>query len=528
MGPSVNVRLRVMMFLQYAIWGAWAVSLGGYMNNTLQFTGLQIGSIYSTTAIAAIISPLLMGFLADRLFSTEKLIGALHLIGAGLLAAAAFSEDFTQLYVIMLIYAMCYMPTLALTNSISFANIGDPEKDFPSIRVWGTWGWIVVGWLVGFVLDVPPGQSHYPVLLAALLSALLGIFSIAALPHTPPQKTDEPQEKTGASVIELLSDSSFLVFAICSFLICIPLSFYYSYANVFLADIDAPYPTALQTIGQLSEVVFMAAMPFFIMRLGIKRMLICGMLAWTLRYLAFGNLSLPLVTFGLILHGVCYDFFFVASQIYVDNRADASQRARAQSFIAFVTMGLGMFVGSYAAGWTADQYPPVLQVNVSVEVEKGKTEKQTLSLPNWDIDADSSDETDTRKGLAKLFDLKEDSILTAAMIDQDLVLEDSKTTYAKTDLKTALTQADANDDGKVSRTEWRTAQRKDWYYIWLWPAIGAGVTCLIFMVGFREEQPTETNSSLDPADNSSGNEAVLEETSETESSDADSEASEEN
>jgi len=528
MGPSVSVRLRVMMFLQYAIWGAWAVSLGGYMNSTLQFTGLQIGSIYSTTAIAAIISPLLMGFLADRLFSTEKLIGTLHLIGAGLLAAAAFSQEFTPLYIIMLIYAMCYMPTLALTNSISFANIDDPEKDFPPIRVWGTWGWIIVGWLVGFVLDVPPGQSHYPVLLAALLSALLGVFSIVALPHTPPQKTDETQEKTGASVIELLSDSSFLIFAICSFLICIPLSFYYAYANVFLAQIDAPYPTALQTIGQLSEVVFMAAMPFFIMRLGIKRMLICGMLAWTLRYLAFGNLSLPLVTFGLILHGICYDFFFVASQIYVDNRADSSQRARAQSFIAFVTMGLGMFVGSYAGGWTVDQYPPGLQVKASMEVETGKTEKQTLTLPNWDIDADPADQTDTRKGLAKLFDLKADSVITAAMIDQDLVLEDSKTTYAKADLKIALAQADANDDGEVSRAEWRVAQRKDWYYIWLWPAIGAAVTCLIFMVGFREEQPADTNASPDPADSSAGNEAVPEEAAEMESSDADSEPHGEN
>ena len=156
---NVRTRLSIMMFLQYAVWGAWAVSLGGYMGKTLEFSGLQIGSVYSTTAIAAMISPLLMGILADRLFSTEKLIGVLHLLGAVLLGAAAYTREFTPLYIIMIAYSICYMPTLALTNSISFANIKDPESEFPRIRVWGTWGWIIVGWLVGFVLDVPPGES---------------------------------------------------------------------------------------------------------------------------------------------------------------------------------------------------------------------------------------------------------------------------------------------------------------------------------------------------------------------------------
>ena len=504
---SVRSRLSIMMFLQYAVWGAWAVSLGGYMGTTLQFTGLQIGSVYSTTAIAAMISPLLMGILADRLFSTEKLIGVLHLLGAGLLAAAAYTKEFTPLYVIMIAYSICYMPTLALTNSISFANIGDPESEFPRIRVWGTWGWIIVGWLVGFVLDVPPGQSHYPVLLAAGLSAVLGLFSLLGLPHTPPQKNTDATQKTGVGVIELLGDPSFLVFVVCSFLICIPLSFYYGYANLFITEIDAPFPTALQTVGQLSEVGFMAAMPFFIARLGVKRMLICGMLAWGLRYFAFGSLSFSLVLFGLFLHGICYDFFFVASQIYVDNRVDASQRASAQSFIALVTMGIGMFVGSYVGGWTLDHYPPGIQIKTTVETRDGATKEQNAILPAWD--KDTKDQAKAKTGLAKQFELTDDSLLTATQITADWVETNpgtgTKTTYTQASLKQVIEEIDADKDGKVSRGEWRLAQRKDWFHIWLWPAIGAVATCLIFIVGFHDtgrstdvEEPSEATGEITP------------------------------
>ena len=477
---NVRTRLSIMMFLQYAVWGAWAVSLGGYMGKTLEFSGLQIGSVYSTTAIAAMISPLLMGILADRLFSTEKLIGVLHLLGAVLLGAAAYTREFTPLYIIMIAYSICYMPTLALTNSISFANIKDPESEFPRIRVWGTWGWIIVGWLVGFVLDVPPGESHYPVLLAAGLSAVLGLFSLVGLPHTPPQKEADSTEQTGTGVLQLLGDLSFLVFVVCSFLICIPLSFYYAYANVFITEIDAPYPTALQTIGQISEVGFMAAMPFFIVRLGVKRMLLCGMLAWGLRYFAFGSLSFPLVLFGLFLHGICFDFFFVASQIYVDNRVDASQRASAQSFIALVTMGIGMFIGSYIGGWTLDHYPPGIHIRTVIETSDGKTKEQDALLPAWD--------TEGKKGLAKEFKLTLDSKLTAEQITADLVEanEDTTTTYAQASLKKVIGEIDADKDGGVSRSEWRLAQRKDWFHIWLWPAIGAMATCFIFMIGFRD------------------------------------------
>lgn len=487
MQSGVRMKLSVMMFLQYAIWGAWAVSLGGYMGTTLGFDGIQIGSIYSTTAIAAMISPLFMGIIADRFLATEKMIGILHLVGAALLGYAAITTDFGHLYITMIVYSMCYMPTLALTNSISFANIGDPEKEFPGIRVWGTWGWIVVGWLVGFVLDIPKGTSNMPIFLAAGASAALGLFSFT-LPHTPPQgKAGAAEETTkgGAGILQLLADPSFLVFMICSFLVCIPLSFYYGFANVFLTEVDAPYPTALQTIGQLSEVGFMALMPFFIVRLGVKKMLAFGMLAWVLRYFCFGTLAFSPIVFGLFLHGICYDFFFVASQIYVDNRAAERQRASAQSFIAFVTMGVGMFIGAYVGGITFNAYPPEIEVVVTNVSGQDQAEEEGKSLlPVWDATGKS--------GIAKKLGVNSEGTISPESISEDYVDENSKTgdktIYQKASLVAAIIAADQDKDGEVTRPEWRAAKQHDWFYIWLWPALGAAATMVIFWIGFRDQR----------------------------------------
>jgi nucleoside transporter len=485
MNSSVRFRLSVMMFLQYATWGAWAVSLGGYMGKTLGFTGVQIGAIYGTTAIAAMISPLFIGYIADRFFATEHVIGVLHLIGAILLGSAAFSTEFSQLYPIMIVYALCYMPTLALTNSISFANIGDPEREFPGIRVWGTWGWIVAGWLVGFVLDAKnPGSSNGPILLAAICSATLGLFSFV-LPHTPPRSAEGvvDTDTSKAGLQSLLLDPSFLVFVICSFLVCIPLSFYYGFANLFLTEIDAPLPTALQTIGQLSEVGFMAAMPFFITRLGVKRMLAVGMLAWVIRYFCFGTLSMPFVVFGLILHGICYDFFFVASQIYVDTRTSVAQRARAQSFIAFVTLGLGMFIGAYVGGIIVDRYQAVTIRAVVVSAD-GKEEEKVVPLPTWDSKGEL--------GIAKALSLKPGDTLDQARISESILVTnlDSGVThrFSKTDLVEILTQVDKDGDTKVTIAEWEAAQDHNWPMIWFWPALAAGITLVIFWIGFHDNR----------------------------------------
>ncbi|HEX3658178.1 MAG TPA: MFS transporter [Pirellulales bacterium] len=508
---SVRFRLAGMMFLEYFVWGAWAVEMGGYMSSVLHFSGSQIGWVYSSTAIAAMVSPLLMGYVADRLMATEKLLAILHLVGAVLLAAAAFSgklaaslgsggEQFPVLLAVMIAYSLVYMPTLALTNSISFSNMVDPEKEFPLVRVFGTLGWIAAGLVVGLVLKLEPGSWTHGMLtavfppdhaffsnnnflvLAAVASAVLGLYCLA-LPHTPPkpaevhQSTDRRQ-----SVLSLLADRSFLVFVLCSFSICIPLAFYYNMANIFLSEVDAPHPTALQTIGQASEVIFMALMPVFIKALGVRRMLALGMLAWVLRYACFASLGFPLIVLALLLHGICYDFFFVASQIYVDSKADLSQRASAQSFIAFVTLGVGMFVGAQAAGWVHDHYPPAVRVEGGGRAVGMLSDPAELPLPEWDPVA--------KTGIARHLNLAPGQSITLADVTRDYIEQPGGPTYSAAALRKAMEQIDTNHDGRISREEWRTAQRHDWFWIWIWPAAWAAVTLLIFLIGFRDSPKT--------------------------------------
>jgi nucleoside transporter len=490
---GIRLRLCVMMFLQYAVWGAWGVSAGGYMYKTLRFDGTQVGAIFSTTAVGAMISPLFIGFIADRFFSTEKMLAGLHFAGAFLLLLAAFAKEFGHLLTIMQIYALCFMPTLALTNSISFANIADSKRDFPGIRVWGTWGWIAAGLAIGFLVG---GETNYQFLVAGGLSVVLAAFCLY-LPHTPPRAkvavapdaVAPASTAGGESIFRLLADPTFLVFVICSLLICIPLSFYYSQANGFLVELEAPYPTALQTIGQFSEVVFMALMPFFIVWLGVKRMLTVGMLSWVLRYLAFATLALPAVIFGLFLHGMCYDFYFVASYIYVDTRVSERQRASAQSFIAFIMLGVGMFIGSIASGWVVDRYPPEIMVKATLTKPDGATTETKVPLPDWSYATDE----EHISHFAKTLDLKPDSVVKPDMIPADYSEKDpylgTVTHYNHASLVEAVTRADKNGDEGVTRPEWVVARRRQWPFIWLWPAVGALITCALFVVGFRDRVP---------------------------------------
>jgi nucleoside transporter len=359
MPTAVRLKLSILMFLQYFIWGTWYVTMGPYLNETLKFNGQQIGLAYGATALAAIVSPFFVGMVADRFFATEKIMAVLHLVGGLLLFYVSTLDSFGTFYPVLLIYTLCYMPTLALANSLSFRQMTDPGKEFPGIRVLGTIGWIVAGYAIA-VLGFGTSAGMFQA--AAAASIALGLYSFA-LPHTPPTSVGHAvtmRDILGLDALALMKERSFLIFVLGSFLICIPLQFYYGLAGTFLSEIGVQNVSSKMTLGQWSEIGFMLLMPFFFVRLGVKWMMIVGMIAWTVRYALFAmgdaGAGMWMLYVGILLHGICYDFFFVTGQIYVDKKAPPHLRGAAQGFIAFVTLGVGMFIGSLVFGPVVDAY----------------------------------------------------------------------------------------------------------------------------------------------------------------------------
>jgi nucleoside transporter len=357
-----------MMFLQFFIWGGWFVTLGTYLSNTLQANGGQIGMAFSTQSWGAIIAPFIVGLIADRFFNAERILGLLHLVGAALMYFMYQASDFASFYPYVLAYMIAYMPTLALVNSVSFGQMDDPSKQFGKVRVWGTVGWIVAGLMISYVFSWDSAQSiangmlKNTFLLCSIASLALGVFSFT-LPKTPPQSSDKAvgvRDVLGLDALALLKDKNFLVFFLSSVLICIPLAFYYQNANPFLTEIGVENATGKMTLGQVSEVLFMLALPVFLNRFGIKATLVIGMAAWVIRYalFAFGNAddALFMLIVGIALHGICYDFFFVSGQIYTNAKAGEAVKSAAQGLITLATYGVGMLVGFAVAGAITDSY----------------------------------------------------------------------------------------------------------------------------------------------------------------------------
>jgi len=359
---AIRLQLCAMMFLNFFIWGAWYVTMGTYLDKVLHATGVQIGAAYSAMAIATIISPFFVGMIADRFFAAQKVLGVLHLLGAALLYYISTVNNSNSFYWVLLLYSLLYAPTLALANSVAFRQMKDASKEFASIRVFGTIGWIATGWMIDKVFRLGTGELAFTFKIGAVASLALAILSFF-LPDTPPKAKGTKatfKQILGADAFVLFKDTSFIIFFIASVLICIPLSFYYSFTNLFLTEVGMKNATSNMTFGQFSEAFFILLIPVFFRSLGIKWMIAIGMIAWIVRFVCFGygnaDAGLWMLFAGIILHGVCFDFFFVTGQIYTDNKAGISIQSQAQGMITMATYGIGMWIGTLLSGYVKENY----------------------------------------------------------------------------------------------------------------------------------------------------------------------------
>ncbi len=363
MNTSLRIKLSSMMFLEFFIWGSWFVTMGTFLAKSFSATGIQIGMAYNTQAIGAIVAPFIIGLIADRFFAAQKILGVLHLLGAALLWFASTSHAFDMFYPHIFLYMLVYMPTLALVNSVAFRHLPKPSTQFSHIRVLGTVGWIVAGFLIGYFAWESKNLLQCTFQMAAAASLALGVLSFF-LPNTPPAVDKNVKvsmrDILGLDAIGLLKDTRYLIFFISSILICIPLAFYYQNTNLFLNEVGVVNAAAKMSYGQVSETLFMLLLPIFIGRFGIKISLLVGMAAWALRYVlfAYGDAGdkMWMLTLGIVLHGICYDFFFVTGQIYTNYKAGEKIKSAAQGLITLATYGVGMLIGFSLAGVISDHY----------------------------------------------------------------------------------------------------------------------------------------------------------------------------
>jgi nucleoside transporter len=445
----VALRLSIMMFLQFFIWGAWYVSAPKFLG-TIGFGGSDFGWMYSVGPLAGILSPFFVGMIADRFFATERVLGAMHLLGAAAMFAAMGIMASDQpspntINILFFLYMLCYFPTLALTNTVAMKTMTNSEKQFPLVRVFGTIGWIAAGlalaWL-GWDINI---KQFYLVVGA---SVVLGVFSFLFLPHSPPQSKGQAisvRQILGIDALVLLKQPSFFAFMLSSFLICIPLAFYYQLAERTITQAGIANPTGIMTLGQMSEIFFMLVMPLFFARLGVKWMLFAGMLAWVIRYSLFA-MGAPdqvawMLILGVLLHGICYDFFFVTGQIYTDKVAPPQIRAQAQGMLVLFTLGLGMLIGAQVAGRVEAAFTP--PETAELNAQAGAIGKQIEGL--------------------------EQQLNSAAPTARDNL---------QTQIADLRKEKEAATIGALQAMQWRP--------IWGIPAAGAAIAILLFLAIFRD------------------------------------------
>lgn len=497
MQMNTRVQLSVMMFLNFFIWGIWFVTMGTYLSKGgINASGAEIGQAYGTQCLGAIIAPFIIGMIADRFFAAQKILGVLHLAGAALLYFITTQKEFGSFYTLLLIYMIIYMPTLALVNAIALKQVTNAEKQFSGLRMWGTIGWIVAGLIIGWMAwEANPETLSITYKVAAVVSAVFGIYSFF-LPNTPPPKAGKDvkvSEVLGLDALNILKDRNYLIFFIASILICIPLAFYYGQANQFLNEAGMKGAAGKQTMGQMSETLFLFIMPLFFARFGTKQMLLIGMIAWVLRYVlfAYGNVDsgLWMLYAGIILHGICYDFFFVTGQIYTDQKAGPRVRSSAQGLITLATYGLGMYIGFYLAGSYVDKN----EFNDGAKF--AKIEAKDILIKAGEAEIKNTATLDSIVSKTKTGDkinvtyLRNNNPTTV-----DLIIKEFSNNYGKevtgSSLQKIGIETDTAENKKLTTGVYvkSTVSSHKWNSIWIFPCLFAAGVALLFLAFFKNDK----------------------------------------